>query len=202
MRKNKINSRTIALSVVLVLSSISLFSTNEPIGIISLPDSASGFVSTERTENMTNSNLSVKQPLYVEHYKITRNNSQQVQEEAVTNQTRTTNESFSGNGTIKGLSVVIGSGEATFTLRNNNTVLIEGNAELTTKDVDNNTDRASCTFHAIGRYEADGRFNSVGAAFFEENATGKLSFLSNVVGIYKDVTDKEGNGTFTMWEWK
>ena len=129
MRKNKINSRTIALSVVLVLSSISLFSTNEPIGIISLPDSASGFVSTERTENMTNSNLSVKQPLYVEHYKITRNNSQQVQEEAVTNQTRTTNESFSGNGTIKGLSVVIGSGEATFTLRNNNTVLIEGNAE-------------------------------------------------------------------------
>ena len=202
MRKNKINSRTFALSVVLVLSSISLFSTNEPIGIISLPDSASGFVSTERTENMTNSNLSVKQPLYVEHYKITRNNSQQVQEEAVTNQTRTTNESFSGNGTIKGLSVVIGSGEATFTLRNNNTLLIEGNAELTTKDVDNNTDRASCTFHAIGRYEADGRFNSAGAAFFEENATGKLSFLSNVVGIYKDVTDKEGNGTFTMWEWK
>ena len=44
--------------------------------------------------------------------------------------------------------------------------------------------------------------NSAGAAFFEENATGKLSFLSNVVGIYKDVTDKEGNGTFTMWELK
>ena len=202
MRKNKINSRTIALSVVLVLSSISLFSTNEPIGIISLPDSASGFVSTERTENMMNGNLSVKQPLYVEHYKITRNNSQQVQEEAVTDQTQTTNESFSGNGTIKGLSVAVASGETTFTLRNNNTVLIEGNAELTTKDVDNNTDKAPFTFHAIGRYEADGRLNSGGAAFFGENATGKLSFLSNVVGIYKDVTDKEGNGTFTMWEWK
>ena len=95
------------MSVVLILSSISLFSTNEHIGIISLPDSASGFVSTERTENMMNSNLNVKQPLYVEHYKITRNNSQQLQEEPVANQTQTTNESFSGNGTIKGLGVAL-----------------------------------------------------------------------------------------------
>ena len=51
-----------------------------------------------------------------------------------------------GNGTIKGLSVAVASGETTFTLRNNNTVLIEGNAELTTKDGDINTDRAPCTF--------------------------------------------------------
>lgn len=66
------------------------------------------------------------------------------------------------------------------------TVFIEGNAEFITND----GDKAPYTFQSIGHYNKDGSFRSSGAAFFSGDTTGKLDFLNNIVGIYKDETDE------------
>jgi hypothetical protein len=41
-----------------------------------------------------------------------------------------------------------------------------------------------------------------GAAFFDANATGKLSSLGNAVSIYKDQLYKNGDDKVIAWEWK
>ena len=42
-----------------------------------------------------------------------------------------------------------------------------------------------------------------GVAFFTTNSsTGKLTFLNDVVMIYKTVLDKSGTGMVTGWDWK
>jgi hypothetical protein len=40
------------------------------------------------------------------------------------------------------------------------------------------------------------------AAFFDDNVTGNLGFLANIVGIFKTEAIGDLNGTFAMWEWK
>jgi hypothetical protein len=38
--------------------------------------------------------------------------------------------------------------------------------------------------------------------FFNTTTTSnELSFLKNTIGIFKDIVDKNGNGTFLMWRW-
>jgi hypothetical protein len=53
----------------------------------------------------------------------------------------------------------------------------------------NNTGRATYTFQAIGDY---------GAAFFDVMQH-EVCLLSNMVGIYKVETNKEGDNT--LWKW-
>ena len=105
---------------------------------------------------------------------------------------------FTGEGIINGNLSITATGNATETFRNNNTSFIKGNSKFVT----NNGDMAPYVFQAIGTYNPDGTFQSRGAAIFDSHATGKLSFLSNSVGIYKDTVDSKGNGTFLMWHWK
>ena len=90
-------------------------------------------------------------------------------------------------------------GNSTETLRNNDTVYIQGNAKYFTDD---NMDMATYNFQAIGNYRPDCTFESRGVAIFDDVATGKLSSLSNSVAIYKDRIDANGNRTFLMWHWK
>jgi hypothetical protein len=50
---------------------------------------------------------------------------------------------------------------------------------------------------------SDGKTRAAGAAFFSTiNPIGKLTFLNNLVAIYKDIIDKSGNGLVTAWEWR
>ena len=102
-------------------------------------------------------------------------------------------------GIINGNLSVSQVGNTTETLRNNNTVYLEGFRNLTT---DNGTDTASYNFQAIGNYGPNDSYESRGVAIFDEVATGKLSFLENSVAIYKVKVDADGNGTFLMWHWK
>jgi hypothetical protein len=90
-------------------------------------------------------------------------------------------------------------GNTTETLRNNNTVHLQGFRNLTT---DNDMDTASYDFQAIGNYGPDNTYESGGVAIFDEVATGKLSFLENSVAVYKVKVDANGNGAFLMWHWK
>jgi hypothetical protein len=45
-------------------------------------------------------------------------------------------------------------------------------------------------------------FQAIGAAFFNANATGNLSFLNNMIGIYKVDMIEGGDDVFTMWNWR
>jgi len=102
-------------------------------------------------------------------------------------------------GIINGNLSVIQVGNTTETLRNDNTVFLQGFRNLTT---DNDMDAASYNFQAIGNYSLDNTYESRGVAIFDEVATGKLSFLENSVAIYKVKVDPDGNGAFLMWHWR
>ena len=41
-----------------------------------------------------------------------------------------------------------------------------------------------------------------GASAYSTNSTGKLSFLNNIIGIYKGETDENENYESTEWHWK
>jgi hypothetical protein len=96
-------------------------------------------------------------------------------------------------GIINGNLSVIQVGNTTETLRNDNTVFLQGFRNLTT---DNDMDAASYNFQAIGNYSPDNTYESRGVAIFDEVATGKLSFLENSVAIYKVKVDPEETGHF------
>ena len=106
--------------------------------------------------------------------------------------------SFVGNGVLNGTLAISIEGNATETLRNNETSYLQGTAKYVT----DSGDVALYNFEAIGKYYPDGTFESRGAAIFSDGATGELSPLSNTVAIYKDRVDSNGNGTFLMWHWK
>jgi hypothetical protein len=64
---------------------------------------------------------------------------------------------------------------------------LEGEADFETTD-NGNSGEATYVFQAIGDY---------GAAFFNDNAIGSLSFLNSMVSIYK-VDRNEGDNIFTQ----
>jgi hypothetical protein len=41
-----------------------------------------------------------------------------------------------------------------------------------------------------------------GASAYSTNSTAKLSFLNNILGIYKGEADESGNFNLTEWHWK
>ena len=54
---------------------------------------------------------------------------------------------------------------------------------------------------AIGHYGADGKLRDTGI-ILNTKATGNLAFLGNMVGMYKDESDKAGNVITETWFWK
>lgn len=103
------------------------------------------------------------------------------------------------DGIINGNLSVVHVGNDTETLRNNNTVHLQGNYSLTSH---NGMDTASYNFEGIGTYGPNDTYQSKGVAIFNENATGELSSLANSVAIYKVKVDANDNGAFLMWHWK
>ena len=95
-----------------------------------------------------------------------------------------------GNGTISGINIT-STGKALVIPRPNGVAYIEGAADFRTTD-NGNSGKESYVFLAIGVY---------GAAFFNANATGNLTFLNNMVGIYKVDRIEGGNDVFTLWNW-
>jgi hypothetical protein len=82
---------------------------------------------------------------------------------------------FSGNGTTKGISVT-SAGKGLIIPRTGDVIYVKGRADFIAAANDTQSGKATYTFEAIGNY---------GVAIFDANATGNLSFLSNVEGIYK-----------------
>jgi hypothetical protein len=144
-------------------------------------------------QNSKQNTFNLGTPFFVEHYKVIH-----VQKLADANGTSKREASFIGNGTANDNLKADVSGSATVTPRAGGFSFIQGKTILISLD---NTSKADYIFQAIQHSESLGSSKSVGAAVLDSNATGNLSFLNNKLGIYKDQSSENGNGTFAMWEW-
>jgi hypothetical protein len=106
--------------------------------------------------------------------------------------------SFTGYGILNGIKIT-DSGKAFVTNMSGvlhtiaSGVLVSGNGSTagTVDHID----------QAIGHYGADGKLRDTGI-ILNTKATGNLAFLGNMVGMYKDESDKAGNVMTETWFWK
>ena len=114
-----------------------------------------------------------------------------VQEEISPDRTQYT---FTGNGTMNGNIEVTDTGEYVSISKGNNLVYEQGQGVIKTKD---GSETANYTFIDVGNAT-----DFQGASAYSTNSTGKLSFLNNILGIYKGQGDENGNYEETEWHWK
>jgi hypothetical protein len=125
------------------------------------------------------------EPIFVENGKTT------AQGEIGPNRTQYT---FTSNGTMNGNIEVTITGDYVSVSKGNNLVLDQGQAVLTTND---GSETANYTFIEVGNATT-----FLGAAAWNTNSTGELSFLNNALTIYKLEADESGNYVGPHWLWK
>jgi hypothetical protein len=125
------------------------------------------------------------EPFFVEKGKTT------VQKEIGPNRTQYT---FTGNGTMNGNIEVTNTGKLVSLSIGNNRTFDQGQGVITTKD---GSETANYTFINV--------FNGTdlqGASAYSTNSTGELSFLNNILGIFKGGQDESGNYALEQWHLK
>ena len=148
-----------------------------------------------KTITNTNKNITLGNPFYIEHDKIT----SQVPVLS-TDGRRATGVTFSGNGTVKGISF-IQSGRALIIPISKGIVEIVGGVILNATD--GSLSNATLAFREIGHVNPyDKTVQGAGAIIFNANATGNLSSLSNTVAMFTEVGNKDGSRMIKAWEWK
>jgi hypothetical protein len=105
-----------------------------------------------------------------------------------------THYTFVTNGTMNDNIEVTNTGEYVSVSEGNNLVFDQGQGVIKTKD---GSETANYTFIEVGNGTA-----YQGASAFSTNSTGKLSFLNNILVIYKIDGDESGNYAGTQWHWK
>ena len=125
------------------------------------------------------------EPFYVEKGKNT------VQKEIGPNRTQFT---FASNGTMNNNIGVTNTGEYVSVSKGNNLVYEQGQGVIKTKD---DSETANYTFIEVGNGTA-----YQGASVYSTNSTGKLSFLDNILVIFKGGQDESGNYALQQWPWK
>ena len=124
------------------------------------------------------------EPYFVESGKST------AQKEIGPNRTQYT---FTSNGTMNGNIEVTDTGEFVSISKGNNLSTTKDGV-ITTKD---GSEMANYTGIDVGNYT-----DYQGASAYSTNSTGKLSFLNNMLGIYKGETEESGNYVLREWHWK
>jgi hypothetical protein len=125
------------------------------------------------------------EPFFVEKGKVTG------QKEIGPNRTQYT---FASNGTMNDNIEVTNTGEYVSVYKGNNLVFDQGQGVIKTKD---GSETANHTFIEVGNGT-----DFQGASAFSTNSTGKLSFLNNILVIYKIDGDESGSYAGTQWHWK
>jgi hypothetical protein len=125
------------------------------------------------------------EPFFVERGKVTG------QKEIGPNRTQFT---FASNGTMNDNIGLTNTGEYVSISKGNNLVYDQGHGVIKTKD---GSETANHTFIEVGNGT-----DFQGASAFSTNSTGKLSFLNNILVIYKIDGDESGNYEGTQWHWK
>jgi hypothetical protein len=124
------------------------------------------------------------EPYFVEKGKITG------QKELGPNRTQFT---FTANGTMNGNIEVTDTGEFVSISKGDNLSTTKDGV-ITTKD---GSETANYTSIDVGNFT-----DYQGASAYSTNSTGKLSFLNNMLGIYKGETEESGNFVLREWHWK
>jgi hypothetical protein len=124
------------------------------------------------------------EPYFVENGKITG------QKEIGPNRTQFT---FTANGTMNGNIEVTDTGEFVSISKGDNLSTTKDGV-ITTKD---GSETANYTSIDVGNFT-----DFQGASAYSTNSTGKLSFLNNMLGIYKGETEETGNFVLREWHWK
>jgi len=101
---------------------------------------------------------------------------------------------FATNGTMNDNIEVTNTGEYVSVSKGNNLVFDKGQGVIKTKD---GSETANYTFIEVGNGTA-----YQGASAYSTNSTGKLSFLNNMLGIFKGGQDESGNFVLEQWHWK
>jgi hypothetical protein len=124
------------------------------------------------------------EPFFVEKGKVT------VQKEIGPNRTQF---SFTGNGTMNGNIEVTNTGKLV-SVSKGNLSFEQGQGVIKTKD-----GSESANYTLIDVYNGT---DLLGAQAYSTNSTGGLSFLNNILGIYKGGQDDSGNYALEHWHWK
>ena len=106
----------------------------------------------------------------------------------------TTQYTFTSNGTLNGNIEYHKTGEFVSVSKGNNVTFDQGKGVITTKD---GSETANYTFIEVGNGT-----DYHGASVYSTNSTGKLSFLNNIVVIFKGGYDENGNYALQQWHWK
>ena len=105
-----------------------------------------------------------------------------------------THYTFTSNGTMKGNIEYSKAGEYVSVSKGNNLTFDQGQGVIKTKD---GSETANYTL-----IDVSNGTSFQGASAYSTNSTGKLSFLNNIIGIYKGETDENENYESTEWHWK
>ena len=124
------------------------------------------------------------EPYFVEKGKITG------QKELGANRTQFT---IAANGTLNGNIEVTDTGEFVSISKGDNLSTTKDGV-ITTKD---GSETANYTSIDVGNFT-----DYQGASAYSTNSTGKLSFLNNMLGMYKGETEESGNFVLREWHWK
>jgi hypothetical protein len=131
------------------------------------------------------------EPFLVEKGKITS------QKEIDANRTQFT---ISANGTLNGNIEVTNTGEIVTSSKGNNLAVDQGQGVIATKD---NSETATYILIGAENFIQAGKTVFRGSIVYSTNSTGNLSFLNNMVGVFKGEGDiATGNFVSTEWEWK
>ena len=145
-----------------------------------------GGTSATTTLNTTHAQTAtLGEPYFVEKGKST------VQKEIGPNITQYT---FTANGTMNGNIEVTDTGEFLSISKGDNFIYEPGKGVIMTKD---GSETANYTSIDVGNST-----DYQGASAYSTNSTGKLSFLNNILGIYKGEVDESGNFVLKEWQWK
>lgn len=145
------------------------------------------------TVSTSNNNITLGTPFYIESNKITSQVPVPLRSGG-----NATGIIFNGNGTVQGIGFKE-IGRALIIPISSNIANIEGGLQLKSNDSSNGN--ATLSFREIGHLTASGVQGS-GAAIFNPNATGNLSFLSNKVAMFTHNGNRNGTNTVKAWEWK
>jgi hypothetical protein len=149
------------------------------VSLLIVGTAATSILSTTHAQSAT-----LGEPFFVEKGRST------VQKEIGPNRTQFT---FTGNGTMNGNIEVTNTGKLV-SVSKGNLSFDQGHGVITTKD---GSETANYTLIDV--------FNGtdlLGAQAYSTNSTGGLSFLNNILGIFKGGQDESGNYALEHWHWK
>ena len=104
--------------------------------------------------------------------------------------------SWSGNGTLNGKIPIMDLGTAWSTLKDDGYMHTKGHGIIITFD----NEVAKYIFSGIGKFDDNGKLRNLGSVNFDTTDTGVLSVLNNIVGVYADEIDQNGNSITKIWK--